>query len=55
MVTEQQEQTTSVVFVEEEKKETKRKKKEVKYQKEDLMSFHELFLSRPIVKACSKL
>ena len=55
MVTESQEQTTSVVVVEEEKKETKSKMKEVKYQKEDLMSFHELFLSRPIVKACSKL
>ena len=31
------------------------KKPKVKYTKEDLISFHELFLSKPLVKACNWL
>ncbi len=29
--------------------------KKQKYEKEDLISFHELFLSKPLVKACNSL
>jgi superfamily II DNA/RNA helicase len=29
--------------------------KKFKYDKEDLISFHELFLSKPLVKACTSL
>lgn len=31
------------------------KKEKFKYDKEDLISFHELFLSKPLVKACTAL
>jgi len=30
-------------------------KEKPKYEKEDLISFHELFLSKPLVKACNSL